>query len=230
MFDIIATICGWSAVAASLYAFHSKAMIPLRIAIIVANCLSIVWGVHSGNMPNLVLNCLLLPLNILRLREMYHLIADVRKANNSASHEPIDYEWLKPYMREVAFTAGQSIFRQGENADAAYVIGEGQVALTELGVILGPGSLMGEMGLFSSGNKRMSGANCMSDVRAWRISYSEFEQLYFQNPQFGFHIMRLMVRRMETNLARFAGEKFAAPAAAAKRPAASPGAGPAAAG
>ena len=51
----------------------------------------------------------------------------------------------------------------------------------------------------------MSGARCVSDVRAWRITYSEFEQLYFQNPQFGFHIVRLMVRRMESNLARFSG-------------------------
>lgn len=224
MFEIIANICGWGAVAASLYAFHSKTMIPLRIAIIGANCLSIVWGYYTGNMPNLVLNCLLLPLNILRLREMYHLIADVRKANNAAGHEPIDYEWLKPYMREITFPAGTSIFARGDEADAAYVVGEGQVALPELGVILGPGSLMGEMGLFSSGNKRMSSASCMSEVRAWKISYSEFEQLYFQNPQFGFHIMRLMVRRMENNLARFSGQKFA-PAAPA--PGSTPGAAPA---
>jgi CRP/FNR family cyclic AMP-dependent transcriptional regulator len=215
VFDIIAHICGWGAVAASLFAFYSKTMIPLRIAIIGANCLSIVWGFYTGNMPNLVLNCLLLPLNILRLREMYHLVSDVRAANNTAAREPADFEWLKPYMREISFAAGSAIFQKGDEAEAAYVIGEGQVALPELGVILGPGSLMGEMGLFSSANKRMSGASCMSDVRAWRISYSDFEQLYFQNPQFGFHIMRLMVRRMENNLARFAGEKFAAPAAPA---------------
>lgn len=202
-FHIFATVCGWGAVLASLYAFHSKTMIPLRMAIILANVLSIVWGVHTGNMPNLVLNCLLLPLNFLRLREMQTLIADVRKANR----EPLDYDWLKPYMREVDFAAGEQIFGKGDEADAAFVIGEGQVALPELGVLLGPGSLMGEMGLFTTGNKRVSGARCVSNVRAWRINYSEFEQLYFQNPQFGFHIVRLMVRRMENNLARFSGPR-----------------------
>ena len=208
-FQIVAHICGWSAVAASLFAFHSKTMIPLRVAIIAANVLSIVWGFYTLNMPNLVLNCLLLPLNILRLREMQKLIADVRAANR----EPIDYDWLKPYMRQVEYRAGQAIFNKDDPADAAYVIGEGQVALPELGVILGPGSLMGEMGLFTSGNKRVSGATCVGDVRAWRITYNEFEQLYFQNPQFGFHVVRLMVRRMESNLARFSGPRRAVGAA-----------------
>lgn len=210
----LAHVCGWIGVALSLFAFHSKTMIPLRWATIAANVFTILWNLHSGNVPSIVLNALLLPLNILRLREMYKLIADVRKANEASSREAIDFEWLKPYMREVDFKAGAFIFSKGETADAAYVIGDGQVALTELGVILGPGSLMGEMGLFASGNRRMSGASCMSDVRAWRISYQEFEQLYFQNPEFGFHIMRMMMRRMENNLARFSGQKFATPAAA----------------
>jgi len=201
--EIIANFCGWAAVAASLYAFYSKTMIPLRVAIIIANVLSIVWGAYTLNMPNLVLNCLLLPLNILRLREMQQLIADVR----AAGREPLDYEWLKPYMREVTFPAGAVIFNRDDSADAAYVIGEGQVALPDLGVMLGPGNLFGEMGLFSAASRRMSGARCVSEVRAWKISYSDFEQLYFQNPQFGFHIVRLMVRRMETNLARFAGPR-----------------------
>jgi CRP/FNR family cyclic AMP-dependent transcriptional regulator len=212
---ILAETCGWLGVGFSLFAFHSKTMIPLRWATIVANVLTILWNLHTGNGPSLVLNALLLPLNILRLREMYKLIADVRKANEASSREAIDFDWLKPYMREVDFAAGTFIFRKGDKADAVYVIGEGQVALTELGVILGPGSLMGEMGLFASGNRRMSGASCMSAVRAWRISYEEFEQLYFQNPEFGFHIMRMMMRRMESNLARFSGQKFAAPSAGA---------------
>ncbi|MGE3244978.1 MAG: Crp/Fnr family transcriptional regulator [Beijerinckiaceae bacterium] len=202
-FHVFATICGWAAAAASFYAFHSKTMIPLRVAIIAANALSIVWGLHTMNLPNLVLNIGLLPLNILRLREMRKLVDDVKAANR----EPIDYEWLKPYMREVVFPAGATIFSKDDAADSAYVIGEGQVALPELGVILGPGSLMGEMGLFTAGNKRMSGARCMSEVRTWRITYAEFEQLYFQNPQFGFHIVRLMVRRMENNLARFSAPR-----------------------
>ncbi len=199
MLDIIAHICGWAAAAASLFAFYSKTMIPLRYAIIVANVLSIAWGLYTLNMPNLVANCVMLPLNILRLREMHKLISDVKLASRDA----LDYEWLKPYMRMTEYPAGSVIFAKGDVGDAAYVIGEGQVNLPELGIILGPGTLIGEMGLFTEGNKRVSTARCMSPVRAWRITYSDFEQLYFQNPQFGLHLVRLMMRRMETNFARF---------------------------
>jgi CRP-like cAMP-binding protein len=33
------------------------------------------------------------------------------------------------------------------------------------------------------------------------ISYEQFEQLYYQNPQFGLYLVRLIVRRFEANLA-----------------------------
>ena len=203
LFDIIAHICGWLAAAASLFAFHSKTMIPLRIAIIAANVLSIVWGFYAWNLPNLVLNIVLLPLNILRLREMQKLVGDVKRASRDA----LDYEWLKPFMRMSEFKAGSVIFSKGDVGDAAYIIGEGQINLPELGIILGPGTLIGEMGLFTEGNRRISTARCMSDVRVWKITYTDFEQLYFQNPEFGLHLVRLMVRRMETNFARFAGAR-----------------------
>lgn len=203
MLEFVAYIFGWLASAASLFAFWSKTMIPLRIATIIANLLSIVWGLYAHNWPNLILNIVLLPLNIMRLREMQKLVSDVQRASRDA----LDYEWLKPYMRMSEFPAEAVIFAKGDLADAAYVIGEGQVSLPELGIILGPGTLIGEMGLFTQGNKRFSTARCMSDVRAWRITYADFEQLYFQNPEFGLHVVRLMMRRMETNINRFAGPR-----------------------
>ncbi|HEY8579284.1 MAG TPA: cyclic nucleotide-binding domain-containing protein [Beijerinckiaceae bacterium] len=200
MLAIFAEACGWASVAASLYAFNSKTMIPLRVAIVVANVLALAWSGYNHNLPNLTLNAILLPLNILRLREMRRLVDDVKRA----SRAELDYDWLKPFMRPVELKAGETIFHRGDVADAAYVIGEGQVNLPELGVILGPGALMGEMGLFATGNRRMSAARAMSDVRLYRISYADFEQLYYQNPEFGLYIVRLMVRRMETNLSRLA--------------------------
>ena len=211
MLEIFAHVCGWLAAAASLFAFWSKTMIPLRIATIVANVLSIAWGLYAHNWPNLIVNVVLLPLNIMRLREMQKLVSDVQRASRDA----LDYEWLKPFMRMAEYPAGTVMFAKGDVADAAYVIGEGQVSLPELGIILGPGTLIGEMGLFTQGNKRVSTARCMSDVRAWRITYTDFEQLYFQNPEFGLHVVRLMMRRMETNINRFAGPRRAPPAGGA---------------
>lgn len=211
LLDIVAHACGWLAAAASLFAFWSKTMIPLRVAIIIANALSIIWGLYAHNWPNLIVNLVLLPLNVMRLREMQKLVSDVRRASRDA----LDYDWLKPFMRISEYPAGAVMFSKGDIADAAYVIGEGQVSLPELGIILGPGALIGEMGLFTQGNKRFSTARCMSDVRAWRITYADFEQLYFQNPEFGLHVVRLMMRRMESNMNRFAGPRRSPPPAGA---------------
>ena len=212
MIDIAAHVCGWLAAAASLFAFWSKTMIPLRLATVAANAFAIAWSLYSHNWPTLIANVILLPLNLLRLREMQKLVSDVQRASRDA----LDFEWLKPFMRMTQYPAGTVMFSKGDVADAAYVIGEGQVSLPELGVILGPGTLIGEMGLFTQGNKRVSTARCMSEVRAWRITYTDFEQLYFQNPEFGLHVVRLMMRRMETNVNRFAGPRRApaAPGAA----------------
>lgn len=199
---------GWAAAACSLFAFYSKTMIPLRIAVIAANVFAIVFSLYNHNIPNLIGSLILLPLNMVRLREMQKLTSDVRRAHTRGE---LDFDWLKPFMKPIELKIGESIFEKGAEADSAYVVAEGQVSLPDLGVILGPGSLFGEMGLFSSTGKRMSGARAISDVRIYRITYDEFEQLYFQNPQFGLYLVRLMVRRMEANLARMSGQRRPAP-------------------
>ncbi|MFN3888884.1 MAG: Crp/Fnr family transcriptional regulator [Beijerinckiaceae bacterium] len=204
---------GWAAAACSLFAFYSKTMIPLRIAVIGANAFAIVFSLYTHNIPNLIGSAILLPLNIVRLREMQRLTSDVKRAH---ARGELDFDWLRPFMKPLELKQGDSIFQKGDDADSAYVVAEGQVSLPDLGVILGPGSLFGEMGLFSSTGKRMSSARAISDVRIYRITYQDFEQLYFQNPQFGLYLVRLMVRRMETNLARMSGQR---------RPAAGPDAG-----
>lgn len=195
---------GWAAAACSLFAFYSKTMIPLRIAVIAANAFAIIFAIYTHNIPNLVGSAVLLPLNVVRLREMQRLTSDVKRAHTRGE---LDFDWLKPFMKPLELKQGDSLFQKGDDADSAYVVAEGQVSLPDLGVILGPGSLFGEMGLFSSTGKRMSSARAMSDVRIYRITYQDFEQLYFQNPQFGLYLVRLMVRRMETNLARLSGQR-----------------------
>ncbi len=38
---------------------------------------------------------------------------------------------------------------------------------------------------------------CKTDVRVATITYDRFKVLYFQNPQFGFYLLRLVVARMQ---------------------------------
>jgi CRP/FNR family cyclic AMP-dependent transcriptional regulator len=188
-------ILSYSSVIAGFYAYYTNTMIPLRIAAIISNVLYIPYATYKELYPNLVLNCALLILNIYRLWEIKHLIAQVKEA----AVERYNLEWLKPFMKPKKYAAGTVVFRQGDPASDAFVIVTGTIGLPENNVTLGPGALLGEMGMFTQGNKRTTSAYCKTDVSVLRISYDEFQQLYFQNPTFGLYLIRLIVQRMELN-------------------------------
>ncbi|MGA7657820.1 MAG: hypothetical protein WCA96_13740 [Methylocella sp.] len=53
--------------------------------------------------------------------------------------------------------------------------------------------------VFTEAGLRTASAVCVSDVRLLVITYEQFEQFYFQNPEFGLYLVRLIVRRFEIN-------------------------------
>ena len=53
--------------------------------------------------------------------------------------------------------------------------------------------------VFTEAGRRTASAVCVSDVRLLVITYEQFEQFYFQNPEFGLYLVRLIVRRFEIN-------------------------------
>src|SRR5262249_52354318 len=181
--------------AASLYAFGARTIVPLRIAAILANALAIVYSGSHGTFPTLALNAILLPLNAVRLRAMWKLVHDVE----AASKGDLNVEWLRPYMRPRNFQPGDFLMRQGEVADEAFYIMAGEVELVEIERTAGPGTLLGEIGLVTPGNRRTASVRCKTAVHAATITYEQFKQLYFQNPQFGFVVLRLIVARLHGN-------------------------------
>ena len=179
--------------AASLYAAHSRTIIPLRVAAIVANVLVIFYAYGRGTYPSLLLNALLLPLNAVRLRAMYKLVHDV----DAATRGDLNVDWLLPYTRPKHFKAGDVMMARGEYATAAYYVVSGEVELIELGRTYGKGNLLGEIGLFAPDGRRSMTIRCKTDVETARIDYDRFKELYFQNPQFGLHLLHLIVARLQ---------------------------------
>ena len=106
------------------------------------------------------------------------------------------------------------MFRKGDVSSEAYQLLSGEIELEEIGVRIGPGTFFGEMGLFTTDNRRTVSARCITPVEVLFITYEEFRQLYFQQPTFGFYVLRLIVQRMEKNL-ELARQPLAQPAAAA---------------
>ncbi len=190
---------GFLAAAANAYAYVSNTMIPLRVSAILANALFAAYFFLQGSAfyPLFAFNALLLPLNVWRLVQMKRLITAVRLATEDEFHS----DWLRPYMRPKSVPEGVTLYRKDDAADAAYVIAKGRIRVPEKDVSLGPGALFGELGLFADERKRTASAIAETDVELLSLRYSDLMQLVTQNPQFGFYLMRLMVRRMQHNVA-----------------------------
>ena len=187
---------GYIGAAASLYGCYARTMIPLRIAAIASCTLFLAYAALKGNIPPLVINAILLPLNIQRLHSMTELIRKV----DVAAQGDLNYDWIKPYLQERLFKAGEVLFTPADSATEAFYIVTGEVELVEISKTVGPDTLIGEMGLFSQSNMRTMTARCKTDVEAGVITYDEFKQLYFQNPQFGFYLTRLIMARAQDNM------------------------------
>jgi CRP/FNR family transcriptional regulator, cyclic AMP receptor protein len=191
-----AELIGIAAAAASLYAAHARTMIPLRIAAIVANALAMSYSFLHGTYPTFALNAILLPINAWRLRAMLNLIRNI----NEATEGDMNVDWLLPYTRPVHFKAGDVIMHRGEYATAAFYITSGEVEMVEINQSYKKGTLVGEIGLFAPQGTRNMTIRCTTDVDAAQIDYDRFKELYFQNPQFGFRLLHLIVARMQTNV------------------------------
>jgi CRP/FNR family transcriptional regulator, cyclic AMP receptor protein len=202
---ILVDAVGYVAAILTLSVFYMRTMIPLRVLGIAANCAFIAYGALGGVYPNLVLHLILLPLNVVRLRQMRALILDVKRA--SATDLSID--WLKPFMTARAYAAGEPVFRKGEPSEAMFYTVSGRFRLPEIGKSVGPGELIGELGLVAPDLKRTLSFDCAEAGQLLVISYDEFKQLYYQNPQFGFYFLRIVSQRLFTDLARLQADRAA---------------------
>lgn len=186
---------GYVAVVFTIVTYSMRTMIPLRISGICANCFFIGYGYLTPAYPNLLLHAVLLPLNIFRLCQMLRLVSKVKEASNS----DLSMDWLKPFTRSRACHKGEIIFAKNDAADALFYPVSGRFLLTEIGVEIKPGEVVGEMGLVTPENQRTQSFQCTEDGELLVLSYHQVRQLYFQNPQFGFFFLRLITKRLLAN-------------------------------
>jgi CRP/FNR family cyclic AMP-dependent transcriptional regulator len=191
-----AEIVGVAAAAASLYAAHAKTIIPLRAAAVIANVLAMGYSLTHGTYPTLALNALLLPLNGWRLYQAIDLIRSI----DAAIATDMNVDWLLKYMRPKRYRAGEVMIERGDYATEAFYVVAGEVEIVEIGATRGPGTFLGEIGLFTPSGRRTMTVRCKTDVEAATIAYDQIKELYFQNPQFGFRLLHLIVGRLQSNV------------------------------
>jgi CRP-like cAMP-binding protein len=194
---------GYLAAALVFWTFYMKTMVPLRLVGIFSNCAFITYGFLNGLYPVLILHAILLPLNGLRLREMQRLTQQVRETTRG---EVNDMDWLKPFTSSRRVHAGEVLFRKGDVANDMFVVVSGRFRLKETGIELAPPHVVGELALLAPERSRTQTLECVEDGTLLQISYSQVEQLFFQNPKFGFYFLKLITQRLFQNIARLEAE------------------------
>ena len=81
-----------------------------------------------------------------------------------------------------------------------YIVKSGKIVLTELGKELGPGSLFGEVAVFSQDATRNATAHCQTDCELFRIAGDKVRELFYQDRSFSFKIARLLAGYAHENL------------------------------
>jgi hypothetical protein len=173
-----------------------KTMIPLRVFGILANVVLIGTAIPTHNYLVMAVQAVMLFVNSYRLHQMLQLIRDVRKSVNS----DLSMDWLKPFMTERNCKAGEVLFYKDEKAEDMLYIVSGRFRLVESGIELPVGAIVGELGMLSPSNMRTQTLECIEDGLILSVSYSKVEELYVQNPAFGFYFLRLASERLFQNI------------------------------
>ena len=175
-----------------------RTMIPLRLFGILTNLVLIATAIPSRNYPSIAVQVVVLGLNSYRLHQMLQLVGDVKKSVSSN----LSMDWLKPFMTERKCKAGEVLFYKDEKADSMFYIVSGRYRLVESGIELTVGAIVGEFGMFTPSNVRTQTMECIGDGQILSVSYDQVEQLYVQNPAFGFYFLKLMTSRLFQNIDR----------------------------
>jgi len=175
-----------------------QTMIPLRLFGILTNLVLIATAIPSHNYATMVVQIMMLGFNSYRLHQMLQLVRSVKKSVNS----DLSMEWLKPFMTERNCKAGEVLFYKDERAESMYYIVSGRYRLVESGIELPVGAIVGEFGMLSPSNVRTQTLECTADGLILSVSYDQVEQLYVQNPAFGFYFLRLVSARLFENIGR----------------------------
>lgn len=178
--------------------FVMKRMLPLRVLALVSNVCFIAYGVVESLLPSIVLNATLLPVNARRLWEITKLSKEIARATQDS---PVS-QWLLPHMRHRSFKAGEILFRKGEAADELIYVAAGELRLAEISRLIGPGELIGEIGVFSPEKKRTQTLVCETDGELYWMTDEMIFQLYYQHPNLGFYLMRLVAERLLRDVRR----------------------------
>ena len=211
----IGYVFGFIGAVLTLASYLMKSMLPLRLMALAANVFFVAYGYLESALPSLMLYATMIPINAKKVYEIKKL---VRAIEHAKADTPIS-EWLLPHMTRREAKAGTTLWNKGDKATEMLYVEKGQLKLQEYDELIGPGSLVGEIGLFAPDNRRTRTIVCATDCTLYGLSSEAMALLYYENPKLGYHVMRLIVARLMhdvdvANQRREAADRVAAGTAA----------------
>jgi CRP/FNR family cyclic AMP-dependent transcriptional regulator len=187
-----------------------KDMLSLRVLALASNVLFLIFSLPYTDyeitrlivLPTFLVNVILLPINAKRLAEIIRLTKQIERATVES---PVT-EWLLPHMHLRKHKAGEVLFRKGDVADEIVYVASGTLKLQGIDHSIGPGELIGEIGLFSAEKVRTMTVVCDTDCELYQMTDAQIYRLYYQNPKLGFFFMKLIVERLLRDVKRGAIE------------------------
>jgi CRP-like cAMP-binding protein len=192
----ITYMLGWTAAGLVLTSFYLKTMMPLRMVALGSNLAFIAYGIMVGAAPVFVLHSLLLPLNLLRLVQMWQFKRQVESVASNRTVAAV----LLPYMRQSCLPAGKALFYKGEYSDRVFFVIHGEVRLLNTDRLVKAGELLGEVDVFMSDRMRLFTAICETEVQLGSISNEKIREILYQDPVFSEFLLRTIAQRAANNI------------------------------
>ncbi len=199
----MSALIGYLASALMLGTFGARTMMPLRIIALASNVAFLAYGLLERYYLIVALQLLLLPVNLWRLIEILRLVRSLR----AGIDETTVFKALLPFSKRMKTRLGEVIIRKGDPSDALYLVVEGSLWVEEAGAELGPGSIVGEIGVLSGTHLRTATVTARTDCVLARVSAKDFQRVYYTNPSLGLSLVRLIIDRLiqQVEMRRLAG-------------------------
>lgn len=178
--------------------FVVRTIVPMRVLCIVSIVFFLGSAALAGSVPKFLMYFLALPVNVVRLVQIRNL---VRRARSSAQGT-LSLDWLRPYMTPRGYQGGEVLFRKGDPATEMLLTVSGKFLVTEIGIEIPAGRILGELGFLSPNNHRTQSVECIENGEVLTITYDKLLEIYMQNPEFGYYFLRLTSDRLLQNHAR----------------------------
>ena len=105
-------------------------------------------------------------------------------------------------MTERRYRRGDRLCKKDDAANEMFLTITGTFLVTEIGVELPPGRIVGELGFLTPNKQRTATVECIEDGQVLTITYEKLLEIYFQNPQFGYYFLVLTSQRLLENISR----------------------------